>query len=221
MKDLQRLLVILAPTCEEGPTKADQNTPPLIMDRVHLHWPDGVSIDFCTNRWAIELGFVDARVNFTKEDDFLSKTPDECTPDGHETTAWFQPDYGDPEPFCEKLLEVWAQRKFRCLGLAKGDHSTAWWKMLVPHVTAIGTVRRRVHHYLGFEKRKNTYFASTMFYLHNDPSTEVDEVLRLQTSFGELQHTPNGACRPIERDAVVDWWPSPRLIRHETTGSYG
>lgn len=194
-----------------NPTKADQNTPKWLMDGVHRFWPQGIDIDYCSNRWAIALGFVRAKIVWTKDDDCLAQPPGSWAPNGADTTGWFQPDYGNPEPFARRLAQEWLRQPFACLGLVRGDWTTAAWKVLEPHMTAMGTVRCRVHHYLGMEQRDATNFASSMFYLHpgGDRASEIRACEELRRAFAPQQGQ--------DRDKSVAWWSTLRLTGSEWT----
>ncbi len=148
-------------------------TGPKELDIVHRLWPGGIDLDCTSNRHAIALGFVRARVAWTKQDDCMAqKTWSMDYPD--ETTCWGQPPYSREGPpiidhFCTKVWdkgELW-----EALWLVRLDTSTKHWRQLNERSTSLVLLRDRVAHYVDGVQADATNFCSAMhFFTRADPN---------------------------------------------------
>ncbi len=152
-----------------SPGKDDQNTNGVFMDRVHQLWPQGISVDICSNRWALELGHVRARTAWTKEDDCLAQST--WATEGRETTLFGQPPYSrgsDGPEIAARFAREWDEGVIsEALWLVKLDTSTAAWRALEGRAMALG-LPGRVDHYLGTELRDDSTFCSGMLFHTRD-----------------------------------------------------
>lgn len=127
-------------------------TPHEITDIAHRLWPeDGIVLDTCSNRWAIALGFVRARVAWTKREDCTAQP----TWNVHEalglrrTTCWLQPPYSrEGAPIVADWTQRWDRGEtWETLALVRLDSSTVAWSMLAERASALVHLKSRVDHY--------------------------------------------------------------------------
>jgi hypothetical protein len=175
-------------------------SPREVVDIAHRFWPEGITLDCCSNRWAISLGYVRARVAWTIDDDCM-KQP---TWDVHKslglrrTTCWFQPPYSEDgapitgivdentgKPYAGSWVRRWdAGELWETLALVKLDTSTERWRVLEARASSIVLFKSRLAHYEAGVRKGGSNFCSAMFLM-----TRADPTVRhraLEAAVGDL-----------------------------------
>ena len=148
-----------------------------ILAGIHDVEPDGLALDPCSNELARRLGFVDACVSWTIDDDArrqptwrvceVTSTKRGPIKNGR-YVVFFQPPYSCPDdgdkpgtlgpddPGCpgltSKLVECWDAGEFDAVyALVKDDASTEWWAMLRDRAAFLIKPRKRLAHVVGID----------------------------------------------------------------------
>ncbi len=154
-------------------------TEPKIMDIAHRLWPGGIDLDCCSNRAAVSLGFVRARVAWTKADDCTKQATWKvgwrngagCA---SRVTCWGQPPYSRQsapiiDHFCTKVWD--AGELWEALWLVKHDTSTKHWAQLEKRSTSIVMFKDRIGHYADGVRVDASNLMQTMhFFTRADPN---------------------------------------------------
>lgn len=154
-----------------------------IVQIAHRFWPGGISLDPCTNRAAIALGFIRARTAWTILDDCLSFPSWDVEP---QTTCWWQPPYSRAgAPLTAGLVERWdAGQMHEVLALVKLDTSTKAWRSLDTRASSLVLFRDRLAHVVGGKQYNGSNFCSAMLLM-----TRADPTARhraLEEAVGDL-----------------------------------
>lgn len=166
-------------------------TPPEVMEAVHRFWPGGIDLDPCSNHWAKALGFVRAKVAWTKADDCMAQ------PTWPGATCWLQPPYsreGAPIIGCPdkskplyqgSFLRRWDAGDLReALVLIRLDTSTDNWEALANRSTSLVHFKKRLDHYEAGERKGGSNICSAMLLLtRNDPKVRHRA---LEAAIGDL-----------------------------------
>jgi hypothetical protein len=196
---------LFAPAVEPGPDVTEDSdswcTPQEIVDIAHRMWPDGIDLDPCSNSHAIALGYIRARVAWTKADDCLVQ-PTWAV--GKRTTCWWQPPYsqeggrltGAPERATLKPAKgSWATRwdageLWETLALVRLDPSTAWWKALDSRACALVHFHDRLAHVENGKPVVGSPFNSAMLFMTraSDPKVRHRALVAAVGDLGHVYH---------------------------------
>jgi hypothetical protein len=174
------------------------STSPEIMAIAHGFWPGGIDLDPCSNRSAIALGFVRARVAWTISDDCLGQPTWQVSP---RPTCWLQPPYskdggriiGAPEPKTDQphpgsWVRRWdAGELWETLALVRLDSSTEHWRALDVRSTSLVLFHKRLDHYHAGVRETGSNFCSAMFMMTRAGDPKVRH-RALVAAVGDLGH---------------------------------
>lgn len=154
-----------------------------IVNIAHRFWPEGISLDPCSNRQALALGFVRARKAWTIADDCLSFPSWDVEP---RTTCWWQPPYSrDGAPLTAGMVARWdAGQMHEVLALVKLDTSTKAWESMCNRASSVVLFRDRLAHVTGGKQYNGSNFCSAMLLM-----TRADPKARhraLEAAVGDL-----------------------------------
>ena len=161
--------------CTDGP----------IVDIAHRFWPEGISLDPCSNQQALALGFVRARVAWTIVDDCMSFPSWDVE---RLTTCWWQPPYSRAgAPLTMGLVERWDRGQMHeVLALVKLDTSTERWQALERRASSLVLFHDRLAHLANGVRHDTSNFCSAMLLLtRSDPKVRHRA---LEAAVGDLGH---------------------------------
>lgn len=171
----------------EAATSDSWCTAPEVMAIVHRFWPEGISLDACSNRSAIALGFVRAKTAWTIRENCLAQpTWNVAKP---RTTCWLQPPYGrDGAPIVLDWARRWdAGELWETLALVRLDTSTEHWRALDARATSLVLFRERLDHYQAGVRASGSNFCSAMLMATRASDPKVRH-RALEAAVGDLGH---------------------------------
>lgn len=153
----------------------------------HALWPEGIGLDPCSNHHAIALGFVRAKVAWTKRDDCMAQRSWDV--EKPRTTCWLQPPYSrEGAPIVADWARRWdAGEMHETLALVRLDTSTEWWRALESRASSLVLFRDRLaHHEAGVRKDGSNFCSAMLLITRADPTVRHRALEAAVGSLGDV-----------------------------------